>query len=736
MQNVKEQIAPTHPIFQLTQTRILWSDYVMKKSTHKVMQQRLLVIAASGMFLFKKTAFPKGLAISRIIPYSALILVTADSQKMGFYMPKISMSLYHQNHVQIAAMVLAIRSILFGDKPRTLKKMFDDEISIEIEASKYNFKFDSILAERFLSLCVEIPSKDLIPEQMNDTYEGLKKFTKTATITPEMLTSNLFGPVAKAIAFDTNIDTLILKGLNFTLFVPYFIPIIQYNSSIHNIVMQSISFSGNLTPYFNIWKERTLFSANTYTFLDCQLSTKNFFMYFYSFKDYPADIQSLNFVHCNLNKASLFEIFKYLMTMNCFRVISELYFSEITSSDQLEAPLKQVFGSQFFQQHKNIRDFSLIDGSYNVNALLPVIVKRAESIAKLNFTKNTFLNPIEQITEFYQIEEINLSQCTFNSKSLLSFFSCLSGATNSPSRIILNQLSIISSEWTEFYNGLSECFIIPNLVMISWCDNMMNSQQFEKFVRFLIRQPKFSELGISNAISTDDSNNSLQYLSELIKSKPIRKLEIRGGEKSLGSELISILNDLLAEKTIKMLDVSGQGIGNEGLEIIGVLAGLCLEELRFDNNLPSDHDILIKILNKIINSKMSYCDWPKNDISACLQKIAANSRQAVQNDFMNLRNQFQGKFIINDELTNSIGIKKRKRTNSIFQRRIKSESIYLYPPKIDTNILMYRNSLVSDAITECFNKDYLKTDPLVEILEKLDNETSVKAYLQQQTQNA
>ena len=72
-----------------------------------------------------------------------------------------------------------------------------------------------------------------------------------------------------------------------------------------------------------------------------------------------------------------------------------------------------------------------------------------------------------------------------------------------------------------------------------------------------------------------------------------------------------LLKSLVTNWSLKMLDITGQRDGAKCYDYLIKLVETTLEELRFDNNSPSDIEVLKKILNSILNSKLNFADWPQ-----------------------------------------------------------------------------------------------------------------------------
>lgn len=566
-QNYKELLASTHPLFRVPATKVFWFDSVMNKESHQGIRQRFMAITSPGIFIFERRTFPKGYIINRIISYSDLILICADSDSMQFFKAKVTLNLQSSRHLEAVAIVLAIRNALFGDKPRAPKIIIDPSVCEQIEKYQFAFESGNLVADRFLSLCLNIDEKNLNPEEISDIYDCLKVSQNFVQISSEILNSPLISAVSLAIAYDNEIQTLHLKNINFSLLVSHFIPIVQYNFSIQKLYLSTVTFSGKIQSYVEVWNDKTAFSANQFIFNDCNLTSTDFVTFFKTFKKFPADMQSIMFNNCNISTLALETIFSTISSSLCFRTLTELSFSHMKTDAALQTCFLQFITSNFFMVQKNLQCLSLEDIGIDIHLILPFLLNNPSYISNLSLIGNNFLNPIS-IKDFHNVIDMDLSFMHFTSDSLLSILNCMASSENHPHRITLDSLVISDDDWEIFYHHIGS-IVISKLVMISFCGNKMKAEWMHLFKTFLLNHPSLSELGISYSILYDDAEDSINDLIQVVESKTIKKLEIKGkGDTILKQKLIPLIKAILTRATIKLLDITGQEISNIGLELI------------------------------------------------------------------------------------------------------------------------------------------------------------------------
>ena len=169
-----ELLKDIHPSFHVAATKVYVNEVVQKVNTHGVLQERILIVTNSGIFLLQQRTFPRSYYVSRIIPFSQLVLIIVDESTMQFYCGGVTMKLRHPKHVQIASIVYSVRVGLFGDKPRPAKIEIAESVQDSFGTSDFDFESDSILGDSFLSLALTVPAKKYHADSVAEYREMLK----------------------------------------------------------------------------------------------------------------------------------------------------------------------------------------------------------------------------------------------------------------------------------------------------------------------------------------------------------------------------------------------------------------------------------------------------------------------------------------------------------------------------------------------------------------------------------
>ena len=150
-----ELLPKVHPIFAIDSTKIFVNEVVQKVNTHGALQERFLIVTNSGIFLLVKRSFPKSVIVSRIIPFSQLLLIIVNENSMQFFCGGVTMILQHKKHVEISAIVFSVKNALFSEKPRPPKIQIAPLVQERFDSSLFVFESENFTCKlRFPTLSV------------------------------------------------------------------------------------------------------------------------------------------------------------------------------------------------------------------------------------------------------------------------------------------------------------------------------------------------------------------------------------------------------------------------------------------------------------------------------------------------------------------------------------------------------------------------------------------------------
>jgi hypothetical protein len=96
-------------------------------------------------------------------------------------------------------------------------------------------------------------------------------------------------------------------------------------------------------------------------------------------------------------------------------------------------------------------------------------------------------------------------------------------------------------------------------------------------------------------------------------------------------------------RTVASLDISGHGIGDEGLGLLAQLAESSLSELRFDRNCPSYYEVLCGMAQRMAASPVTSIEWPEDDGRRVLQLVPPDMRPWLSRRLNTAKKHFEAK---------------------------------------------------------------------------------------------
>lgn len=725
-----------HPIFGLPSTKIYWFETVQKINKHHKKQPRILVIASCGIFLIEKKTFPRSLVISRIIAYNELVLICADENSMQFFKPKVTMNLQHPRYLEAVALVVAIRKAMYqGEFPRPPKFAFLPQIQASVDKAVSSLNMEkkiNALADRFLSLCLLEPVESLQTEQVGNVYNKLKDNPKSVDFDMASISPQLISAMATAVACDKNVSSIHIKKVCLPYFLKHFNEIVEHNSSIKNLYFHEVSFSGELGSFYDLLSRNIQFKCNSYSFLDCQLKTKEFTNFFEQIiSKFTGKVKSISFYNAKVDNTTLKSIFNTIISSKSCLSLENLVFNGVKNIDKNKAKgFDLMIDSKFLTEHSSIKYLELTNDDLQLDSILLTVLNENSKINSLNLSGNLLNNNL-QINNFYGIEKINFSSIQFTSESFANFLKSLSKCIKIPSYIVLDSLKVEKHEWDNLYKNI-ENISISGIKTLSWNFNQIQHENMDSFFNFLYNLPDLIELAISSTIPSSESGQFVSKFIPFINKKPIQKLELRGSTSfTFGSKLSPLLDDLLNQRYIKSLDISNQEINSDSFEILIHLSNNCLEELKFDGTDVNTSDFYIRFLEKIVESKLQFAQWPENDIKTIINKESSSQKKNLAHKFNSIKKRFNQKFkgTFTRESSSSSFIRRRGESTPSNHHHSKS-TIHKQQQRLEMSIYNHDPN-IEPLLLECFNLTQLtpNTEPLYIAMTHLNDCTSIDSFL-------
>jgi hypothetical protein len=283
--------------------------------------------------------------------------------------------------------------------------------------------------------------------------------------------------------------------------------------------------------------------------------------------------------------------------------LSALSFSDLQFPADLSAFLSMLSLCEWVVTTQCLMTVSLINCGLEIGRLLPELVKCGSGFAHLDFTGNSFLQPINVILP--TITDLNVSRCQFTTISLVSLFEGLSMITDHEVRLTATSLSGIDDE---FYIDVMWIQLVT-LISLIWNCNPLSVASFACFCAFLKNQPKLAELSIAGCLPMDQFSVVSPLLVDFFNCKRMESVNL--ADNRHGKALIPAIEAVLGSPTLCSLDISGTLVGDDFINRVLSICPGTLTIFRFG---CSSAERLVAAVKKVIaNGNIKVSVWPQED---------------------------------------------------------------------------------------------------------------------------
>lgn len=625
-----------HPVLHAFPKSVHICAEVQKLNSHGAFDDRLLVISTAGIVLLAQKVL-RGLHVSRVIPMVELSSIKVTNETVMFSSPTVFFTIKHDDHVKFAATVSSIHSALFSGEQ--LKVTIDVEKSLKSDFDEFYFplKTESLLAERFVASLFSGRKVTFNEASMIAIYESMNKAQTKYEFTDKAAVSPFLYAIVAAVAYGDEIEKVIVNSLNFHNFFPHLDRVMKESITIKKLVFDGVVFEGHISGLDKLFDEMARAPVSEFEFRNCRFESTDIAPMFKSFAQYKTDIKELSFTKTQFCQEMLDCVFQSLFFHKCFHSLECFVIDGVTEKQQLLESLCQLATCTWVLEKYCLGTLSVTNSGMDLDILLPLLCQVDTGIRTLDLSGNVMnvpLNP-KKISNFQSIVNLVLTNCKFQPGVMLSVFKCL---TTHKSTICLNLSSAIMDPpaWSEFYNSIAD-LEITCLCGLIWDGNEIPESGSKKFVHFLKRQPNLNELSLSNCLS----DTALEFLDELSTIDGLCSLSLSCTKKNaLGKKLVPIIAKFLRNNNITSLNVSGQMIGDDGIDTI--LNGAPeLNELYFDGYGPENAESMMRTCERILSSEsITFALWPISDVKPALGRSPVSKRPELLKSLGALKTRF------------------------------------------------------------------------------------------------
>ena len=636
------QLSQNHPVLQISDAKVVWQGNVNKINTHGKFQPRYLLVTSSAIFMFKTKTFPRSYQLVRILPIASLRKLTLTPSDLTIDSVKHSLTLQNQEATQLCSIIYTLHETVFPDHKMNFS--FDDSLREKLEETIFIYEPQSILGERFLSYCTDLDTK-FTYEDVKEVYQYLKESNGTFYIKNEMIDSPLFTALTKTAAYSSDITSLIIEHANFAKACKMFIPVCKDNSSIKHVIFKNVDFKGTGSILYDAFANGCIFSANQFTFLDCDMTTSDITCILDFFQIYTHEVNKVVFEKCAFSQDSIMDTLQSIFVSPCFGRLRSLIFLSPKCDSFIDAALI-LFSSSWMIEEQCLRELSLINCGLDLSKLLPQIMQYETGLVRLNLSENYFSQPLTFKVQksFHDIDELILQNVNFPDTTFTEFLKVLSTSDPSPSLLDLSDPKIMSCDLAGVYASLQQ-INLPELKTLCWKGiEISNSRRLQSFLDFVCSMPLIKELDITDCLK--DLHSNADDIINVINHKHIEKIGFGGCEDD--DKLHVFMNKLSNCPSLKSISINNVKLTSEAIKPLKFLIPQ-LEEFRLDGCTSTSTGDLEDLCRTVLTSdNIKKASFPDLFQKGALSSVPQNKRTEKIRIIEDLKNKYENKFC-NDE---------------------------------------------------------------------------------------
>ena len=678
-----DSLLPVHPIFRCFKNEIFMHEQCEISTNNGSFQSRYIVFHTAGLFILETKTFQRSLSLSFVIPLISMKSISVQKQSLTIKTKMANFELKLKKQIELAAKMYVVRSVLLGHENLDFSFEINDELRPEFDSYDFDYTPEHIYASRFISILFSNKKVQYNEEIVKMSCDALVNEFTEFTINQPMLNNPYIAEICMSIALGNSVTKLTLELCELDGFIPPLKKFIQYSTSVRTIVFKSVGITQNLAQCKNLFSDPHLIRLDEIVFEKCKILAPDANAFFDSFTQLESNIKQLRVEGCVMTRESLDAIFQSLFFSNCFHSLETLIITDVSLSEDLSGCLFQLLCCGWVLQKRCLNNLTLRNCGLKVNELLNNLKDLDCGILNLELGYNSFLG-LPGTLGLHGLSSLILDHCNFSGDMLLHFFSALEKEQlNGPINIDLSYAVADDSSFLSFYQNAPK-LKIQNLNGLVWDGNAITSTTIEPFTSFLKKQTNLSVLSISRCIAKQDQQKALPFLIDLVRNKSFEQFCITATkENAFGSPLVGVIESLIHKSQLRILDITGQCIGDIGLFLILREMGPSLEELWFDGFNPTSPDVFLSVCNKVIaRQQLKRASWPSSDITPVLSKVHIENRPETLRKIKAVKSTFSKRFgeIIEEDSC-------RTRINTQIKTEKRSSSTEILPPPLEKDIL-------------------------------------------------
>ncbi|KAH0794348.1 Leucine Rich Repeat family protein [Histomonas meleagridis] len=391
----------------------------------------------------------------------------------------------------------------------------------------------------------------------------------------------------------------------------------------------------------------------------------------------------------------------------------------------------ELFCCQWVIESKCLHKVVLNDCGIKGSSFLSQLLQRDIGIEEIVLDNGVFTSALSFDGPILvkELSVLSLRSCKCNSDFLLSLLIVIRENNISIHSLDFSQMEISDNDFTSFLLALTSIHF-PSLESFYFDDNTLDSNQTILLTTFLEKQPQLQRLSLNSSINVYDSPNGFFAFSKYITGRTFTHLSLRNDKSinySFGHLLFPILKS--QQNTLVYLDVTNQGIGQDGIELIlpSVLNGT-INRLFFDGSNISSFDYLCKFCTTLVSTQMKIASFPRNDFERLSKHLITNESD-IDGMIETMKSKFETKFGKNSIDSNYIPQIKRSQIKTIVRTDSNKTNVKKVMSRANsTSVINEMYERLVDYDIEKMLMQYgieYESDPIYGMLAEIEEELSI-----------
>jgi hypothetical protein len=335
-----------------------------------------------------------------------------------------------------------------------------------------------------------------------------------------------------------------------------------------------------------------------------------------------------------------------LLFATCFAEIESLHINDVVFFTEAQDFALDLLASKLVLESTKFRRLEMANCGLELSTIFNATRTCHITIPILDFTGNEFMeNPADDLLiGLNPRSRLILENCEFGEGVFPKFLEMLSHHQGQSLRLNCRALKMAKG----MLFGPSVC--LRTLTHLIWDGNLINRLGAKEFFEFLIRCPKLSSLSINDCITMYEFPFVAPEMSAYLGECSLLEFKIGAtrSETVLGPGIVPIIEVLMRLEKIKMLDLSGQSIGENGLELIFEKLPRSMDALMFDGSAISSGEALVRILQSLSallreanDIRLKQASWPQRDLKTALLGTPVEDRSVILTEIEGIRQEIE-----------------------------------------------------------------------------------------------